>query len=436
MRAKLLKRAIIGLSILALVLGITSFIIVNEKKKQESQEKASQLVPISKDSVTSIKLVKYKNNKINWQVTLKREGENWTIISPFRDVPESYKVNGMLEHLNDNLEKIFKLNSEEELYQYGMDSRIAVHLYSRDGKIYSFSIGADNPVASAKYIRRDDKLELGLLPLWKASYFDLSSPNDIRLSRLLDLDIDKVEWIKIIEPQKMELSRENGVWYLNYDNKHLRADDYQVRKFIADLNNLDILAWFDKISAQERQKYLANAILYARIKVEGTAEPLTVRISRREKGAIFAEVSNRPPLIALAEHAGELLRDISIKRFKSKLVFADIDFSNLESVEVKLPDNKILRAERTDKGWKWKTGKEGSADTFVQWLRTVQYTKQVDLKTLTQEEFYAKAELYQMTFTYNEKEKTSKVKLNLYARDDFFWRDNGQIFRGLSGYLK
>ncbi len=447
------KRRTLIILLSAIVLISIMYLIESSKtQKEKKAQEQKKLIPISeREDIQEIDISRIRGEETLWEVKLAKEGDRWVIKHPFQDIPKDYKVNSILDHLTeDTLSDVFQVGEEElERYGFGKNSTITqVAVKDRDGNTYFFQIGGENSLKHAKYIRRDSQNELGLLEYWKVSYFDISSPRDLRLDRVVDFDILDVDSLEYSSKDKQfTLEKKEDIWWIKSGKTSEIASTRKVRELLSKINNLDVKRWIDN----PKEEMKRNPILTIKLSIgeerssqkkrsgkkgkeEKEKKPrrvVEITIWNPQKGKYYVGTSERKPLLVISEKRIKELLNVSEEDLVSKLVFAKVPFRKLKEVKISWKGNEDT-ALLGKEGWIWKKAKK-KANAFRTWLENVTFDKVVPEEKLTKEEIYTKAEIYKLTFKLKDKKEIHYEIKGL--GNDLFVTEEGKVFSGLSDYL-
>ncbi|MBI3988566.1 MAG: DUF4340 domain-containing protein [candidate division NC10 bacterium] len=340
--------------ILIILAGL--YYLSEHRREKPSGEAGKRVYSFTQDAVMEVSL-----NRGDERLTMKREGDEWTLVDPIRARGDQTAISYLVSVLTRaTIERTLE-ESSPNLKEFGLDPpALQVRVTLKNGAFLSpLLLGTKNPSGSFLYAKLKDQPAILLLP--EALERDLNkTAYDLRDKTVLAFDRDKVEKLEVSSPAgEFTLARQGKEWWLLTPIKG-RADERQV----------DRLLWSLK-DARVKEFTVADK---RGLTPSGLDRPsLTVRIweqgEKRHKVLLMAKAAKRPDAFYAKADPGEGIVMVEARLFddlntnpstlqdRRLLAFETID---IKTLAFRYPDRAIV-VEKTGDTWKLKTPEDGEA---------------------------------------------------------------------------
>lgn len=346
-------KILIYLAILVALALYVYLVEIKQKGEQKAQEeKASQLLDLKKENVTSITL----KSKERGLVEATKIGDDWLLTAPLKTKADKHAIDTLIHSiLTGKREKLLK-DKVSDWTEYGLaDPGFVIELGAKDQKS-SVGFGELNPAKTSYYVRVGEKPELYLVADTLKNSLDktLFDLRDKTVVAVAAPDVDQIAYT--VKGQEIQMKREGTDKWALVKPEKMRVKSSLVNSDLRSLTNLtaqDIIDQPQKegdpygldnpelsvlLSGEKRQLTL---LVGKPVEKKDKAQTLTPDRYARVKGSDTVYVIAGLPIKNLHMDP-EKLRDRSLMTF---------DPANVEKLEVGLDDKKWVAVRGKDNKW-------------------------------------------------------------------------------------
>ena len=339
------------------------------------------------------------------EFSLKKENQQWMIVSPVKDIASESKVSDLIAALKrfketrvlfteDDLKK-----EQPDLAQFGLkEPRIS--LTYKDPTLeapFAIKVGSQNPGKSAVYAQTSNRpviylasLDLDYLASQRAEDFREMKLTTVRNEQFSDLSLRA-------KGKESKFKWENGQWIMTSPYQ-LPVDSEMIRQLVEKVSLIRANRFLEKEPASLKTDTrvivgFKEGISDARVK-PGDQRPfgLEIQLGRQEpkksqakapESAIFYAKGDKTPWSQVSQFHYDNLQK-SPEDFLKK-TFDDFETADIQSVSVKVPGSAEVQLERTADGWTASSSKESTPgnkaniDQSLQDLRTMRALRFLEL---------------------------------------------------------
>lgn len=271
---------------------------------------------------------------------LRRDGENWNIISPLQWPANFFAVNRILQQIQFlEKETSFRTsdlnNTRQSLADYGLETPRATLIFGRGSQRYEVQVGEPTDIGNRLYILDPSREWIHVVHREFAESLSLQL-SEMRSDTVFDIPLFEARSLNVQlgSHSKVRLARHDAGWSFETPFQ-TRADKKSVEAVINRLNGLQIRQ-FETATADTEAYGLNNPVM--RVTLEGNSRRATLLVGSAVPGRdqlIYAKLADNPTVFALAseplravERAQDLLRDRKI---------VHIDRDRITSLSLALP---------------------------------------------------------------------------------------------------
>jgi hypothetical protein len=346
-------KILIYLAVLVALALYVYLIEIKHKGEQKAQEeKASQLLDLKKENVTSITL----KSKERGLIEATKIGDDWLLTAPLKTKADKHAIDTLIHSIvTGKREKLLK-DKVSDWTEYGLaDPKFVIELGAKDQKS-SVSFGELNPAKASYYVRVSERPELYLVADTLKNSLD-KTPFDLRdktVVALVATDVDQI--VYALKDQEIQLKREGPDKWTLVKPEKMRLKSSLVNSDLRSLTNLTAQDIIDQPQKEGDPYGLDNpeiSILLSGdkrrlelqvgkpVEKKDKAPTLTPDRYARVKGNDTVYVITGLPIKNLHMDP-EKLRDRSLMTF---------DPANVEKLEVGLDDKKWVAIRGKDNKW-------------------------------------------------------------------------------------
>jgi hypothetical protein len=366
-----------GLIIAGIVLAaLTGTLYWSNHHKTEETTKVSadtppKILSLKEADITSVDV--RKQGKDQLQLARDKSGK-WEITAPKPLRADPTNVAGMLSNLTAlNADRLVEQKASD-LGQYGLANPSAEILVSEKGnKTQKLLIGDDTPTQNGAYAMLQGDPRVFTIGSYVKTSLE-KSPNDVRDTRLLTVDADKVSQVELIaKKQDIEFGRNKDDWQI-LKPRPLRANSIKVGDLVRKLTEA-------RMDTSEDEKKADSAfasgspIATAKLTDEGGTQQIQVR---KSKDDYYAKSSVVDGVYKVTSDLGQSL-DKGVDDFRNKSVFS-FGYTDPNKIEIHDGAKAYFLTKSGDDWWSGEGKKMdvGSVQSLVDKLRDLSASKFVD----------------------------------------------------------
>jgi len=240
----------------------------------------------------------------NGQISLAKDGGDWTLKKPFEAGVDSNEMNSFLSEITSGEAEEFVSESADDLSKYGLDKpKITLNAQLNDGSERTIAVGIKDDVQYAKTSSRAQVFKIS-----PAFYSKLNiKASELRNKEILKLDKDNLTKIEIKNPNLTLVAEKSGdKWMIKQptDKKDKEAPAFKV------INPFETKA--DEIldaSSSEGRSKLAKPAVEAKLTYKD-GKIVEVKVSQADGDNAYVSVKGRPEIFKVKK---QMLDDLSFK---------------------------------------------------------------------------------------------------------------------------
>lgn len=368
-----------GLAIAGVLLAaLTGTLYWSNHRKPEETTKVSadtppKILSLTEADITSVDVQKRGTDQV--QLARDKSGQ-WEITTPKPLRADQTRVTGMLSNLTSLTADRLVEEKASDLGQYGLANPSAEIVISEKGnKTHKLLIGDDTPTQNGAYAMLEGDPRVFTIGSYAKSSLE-KSPNDLRDTRLITLEADKVSRVDLAtKKQDIEFGRNKDEWQI-LKPRPLRADNTKVGDLIRKLTE----ATMDTSALNDEKKVaLAFAagtpVATAKLTDESGTQELQVR---KSKDDYYAKSSVVGGVYKVTSDLGQSL-DKSVDDFRNKSLFS-FGYTDPNKIEIHDGAKAYFLTKSGDDWWSGDGKKmdEGSVQPLVDKLRDLSASKFAD----------------------------------------------------------
>jgi len=206
------KKTIILFIAFAVLLAFV--LLFEEFKGKGGEEGEDKLVALSSDDVQKITL-KREDGIITFEKSQDKDKEEWIITEPLEAKADKYEVDRLAENFSDlRIERVVE-EEPEDIEKYEIPKK-EISLWFKDrGKPVKILIGAENPLDSTFFARREDEVRVVLIPSHLKSTLE-KSLFEFRQKEIFRFETDAVKSITLRAKEiQWEAEKKEEEWFFN-----------------------------------------------------------------------------------------------------------------------------------------------------------------------------------------------------------------------------
>jgi len=252
---KFKKTIILFLAFVALLVFVLLF---EEFKGKGGEDEEDKLVALSSNDVQKITL-KREDESITFQKSLDEDTEEWIITEPLEAKADKFEVDQLAENFSNlRIERLVE-EEPEDVEKYEIPKK-EISLWFKDReKPLKILIGAENPLDSTFFARREDETRVVLIPSHLKSTLE-KSLFEFRQKEIFRFETDDVKSIALrAKETQWEAEKKEEEWFFNKPVQALAKES----KITGILNSLSGLKAKEFVS-EEKEKEEINKFGFER----------------------------------------------------------------------------------------------------------------------------------------------------------------------------
>lgn len=358
------------LTLLILTVALGAYVSLYELRqptRDEQQALAKQVIPVQTDEVQGLIVDVPEAN-----VTLRRQGDAWSLISPVKAPADESRIRSVLDALGAlEADRVLEGSPRQSLKfaEFGLEPAVGSVTVLGSSKSAIVLFGDPTPVAGHRYAKTADSPKVFVI---SSELFDeLNQPPEVYRSRdLLAFDTWTTEEIAVRAPGQSYTLKKQGTdhWQLTHPLRD-EADRAEVSTLLSKLRGLKIERFLSEEPTPEQmaQWGLAAPETTISLTFANNPKPLEVLVGTPAGDAPdqrYAKRADEPAVYAVkSESLDGLPKDPGL--FRARMLF-DLAVSQAEKVHLSGPTEWTI--ERTASGWKGADGQALDPEPVEEWL--------------------------------------------------------------------
>lgn len=201
-------RSFLGLVVVLVALGGYLYFVESKRTPGDDGPKKDKVFNVEADKIDEIS-IKAESGE---QTTLRKNGNDWQIVSPTTAKPDSSEVSGLTSNLSGvEIQRVVDENAPD-LKEYGLANPRVEVTFKSGGQSHTLQIGQKTPPGSDLYAKRGNEKKVFLIASYLDSTFNRKT-FDLRDKTALHVDRDKVDTLEVVTPERtIRFAKANGEW--------------------------------------------------------------------------------------------------------------------------------------------------------------------------------------------------------------------------------
>ena len=237
---KQFRSAIISLTLLAILVGLTFYLLPKEKKELEKEKQNLQIISVDPATITHLEIVK-ENRVFEFQ-----KDNKWTIIKPDRFEADHGFIQRTVQDLSQLKTTRVVLDLEREkntdLEPFGLNNPKYKVRIRGEGFQHEIQIGTRSKIVNQYYAKKTGTPKIYLINKDLAIRFQ-GSLMTFRNRKVFDFDLQKFESFSIKTTRnswKANKNQQDDRWDLEYRNKTFSTNQKAMSQLIQSFQNLRV----------------------------------------------------------------------------------------------------------------------------------------------------------------------------------------------------
>jgi len=246
------KKTIILFIVFAVLLAFV--LLFEEFKGKGGEEEEDKLVALSSDDVQKITL-KREDGIITFEKSQDKDKEEWIITEPLEAKADKYEVDQLAENFSDlRIERVVE-EEPEDIEKYEIPKK-EISLWFKDREMpVKILIGAENPLDSTFFARREDEVRVVLIPSHLKSTLE-KSLFEFRQKDIFRFETDDVKNIALRAKEiQWEAEKKEAEWFFNKP-VHALAKENKITGILNSLSGLKAKEFISEEKSKEEMKKL------------------------------------------------------------------------------------------------------------------------------------------------------------------------------------
>jgi hypothetical protein len=203
-------RTFIALLVILIGLGAYLYFVESKREPGDNGPKKEKVFSVEADKIEEISI----KSESGEQTTVRKNGNEWQIVSPTAAKPDSTEISGLTSNLSSvEIQSVVDENPPD-LKEYGLANPRVEVTFKAGGQSQTLQIGQKTPPGSDLYAKRGNEKKVFLIASYLDSTFNKKT-FDLRDKTAIHVDREKVDSLEIVTPERtMRFTKANGEWQM------------------------------------------------------------------------------------------------------------------------------------------------------------------------------------------------------------------------------
>ncbi|MFQ5930512.1 MAG: DUF4340 domain-containing protein, partial [Acidobacteriota bacterium] len=330
-----MKRILVLFGIfIALAAFVYFYEIKGQEKREEAKELEESLLRMKQEEITSVEISRPDKGP----VTMKKEGEDWTIKQPVETSADRSTVDSLLRNLEEARRDRTFPEGGKEVDKYGLkEPRMTLKVRGEEEE-KTLLIGGKDFTGNKIYVQfqGDPTVFLTSDYIFSTADKDLS---DWRSKKVLAFERSKVQAIEIINPSnEIRLTKQDDDWVLESPLQE-RADQSSVSSLLSKLEFAEAQEFVSEQPEELKSYGLDKPKVKVRVRQEGEDRWRTLELGKKKEEDYLARNPDRSPVFTVKEDVLEKLNE-KVWEFRDKEVL-DVEQDQVAQLIIRRGDEEI-----------------------------------------------------------------------------------------------
>lgn len=316
-------------------------------KEEEKKNEAAKVFSATPEDVIGFSIKNDKN-----EIALKKEGNDWSIVSPISDLADkAITENTLKQILDEKSDSVVAEGESLNLAYFGLDKPLAHITFNfKNNKDTTVNIGSMSGIANKKYIQLNQEKKVMLVGADWSTYFN-KTLKDFRNKDIFKVNKDQIKVITIRDGGKsLTFEKLNGFWQIKGEYAK-ETDQQEANNFIQDLVQMNA----SDFPSEDKSKFKTTSDLKS-LRIETVdGKTIEAKLFKNEKDKkYYLTLNDKKNVFEIYQRYWDMLNK-SQNDFRDKNLPFEFDQSKVSQIDYK---SDLVKFELKKDGIDWKSSSD------------------------------------------------------------------------------